>query len=144
MAQIGLSVSRSRGGLSAKIRLKTGRNGDLLGFCLTSGEANDSPHFETLLDLGPDITPRAAAGHKGYDAKANRQAISMTGILRLSRIDSCVPDAYSITSSVLARRLGGTVMFSILAVLRLMIIRNLVASWIGRSPARSPLMIRST
>jgi hypothetical protein len=36
---------------------------------LTGGEARDTPLFETLLDLGPDITPRAAVGDKGYDAK---------------------------------------------------------------------------
>ena len=30
--------------------------------------------FEVLLDLGPDITPRAAVGDKGYDSKANRTA----------------------------------------------------------------------
>jgi transposase len=57
-----------------KIHLKTDWNGGPLGFCLTGGEASDSPHFETLLDLGPDITPRAAVGDKGYDSKANRQA----------------------------------------------------------------------
>ncbi len=33
-----------------------------------------------LLDLGPDITPRAAVGDKGYDAKANRQAARARGI----------------------------------------------------------------
>jgi hypothetical protein len=27
-----------------------------------------------LLDLGPDITPRAAVGDKGYDSTANRSA----------------------------------------------------------------------
>jgi hypothetical protein len=27
-----------------------------------------------VLDLGPDITPRAVVGDKGYDAKANRSA----------------------------------------------------------------------
>ena len=43
-----------------------------LAFQLTEGEASDSRQFEILLDLGPDITPRAAVGDKGYDAKANR------------------------------------------------------------------------
>jgi transposase len=47
---------------------------------LTGGEASDSPHFETLLDLGPDITPRAAVGDKGYDSKTNRQAARARGI----------------------------------------------------------------
>jgi transposase len=45
-----------------------------LAFHLTEGEASDSPQFEILLDLGPDITPRAAVGDKGYDAKAHRTA----------------------------------------------------------------------
>ena len=34
-----------------------------------------------LLDLGPDITPRAAMGDKGYDSKANRQAARDRGII---------------------------------------------------------------
>jgi hypothetical protein len=63
-----------------KIHLKTDWNGDPLGFCLTGGEAGDSPHFETLLALGPDVTPRTAVGDKGYDAKANRQAARARGI----------------------------------------------------------------
>ena len=74
------ALGRSRGGFSTKIHLKTDWDGDPLGFCLTGGEASDSPHFETLLDLGPDITPRAAVGDKGYDSKANRQAARSRGI----------------------------------------------------------------
>jgi transposase len=45
-----------------------------LAFHLTGGEASDSRQFETLLDIGPDITPRAAVTDKGYDAEQNRQA----------------------------------------------------------------------
>jgi hypothetical protein len=41
---------------------------------MTGGEASDSPHFEMLLDLGPEITPPAVRGDKGYAAKSNRQA----------------------------------------------------------------------
>jgi len=41
---------------------------------LTGGEASDSRQFESLLDSGPDITPRAVITDKGYDAKANRSA----------------------------------------------------------------------
>jgi transposase len=74
------ALGRSRGGFSTKIHLKTDWDGDPLGFCLTGGEASDSPHFETLLDLGPDIPPRAAVGDKGYDSKANRQAARSRGI----------------------------------------------------------------
>jgi transposase len=74
------ALGHSRGRFSTKTHLKIDWNGDPLGFCLTGGEASDSPHFETLLDLGPDITPRAAVGDKGYDAKANRQAARFRGI----------------------------------------------------------------
>ena len=33
-----------------------------------------------MLDIGPDVTPRAALADKGYDAKANRQAARKRGI----------------------------------------------------------------
>jgi len=51
-----------------------------LAFDLTGGEASDSRHFEILLDIGPDITPRAVLGDKGYDARANRAAARRRGI----------------------------------------------------------------
>ena len=51
-----------------------------MAFHLTGGEASDSRNFETLLDLGPDITPRAAITDKGYDAASNRQAARDRGI----------------------------------------------------------------
>jgi transposase len=51
-----------------------------LAFQLTGGEASDSRNFEILLDLGPDITPRAAITDKGYDAKANRDGARRRGI----------------------------------------------------------------
>ena len=51
-----------------------------MAFHLTGGEASDSRNFEILLDIGPDITPRAALGDKGYDAKANRAAARRRGI----------------------------------------------------------------
>jgi transposase len=34
-----------------------------------------------LLDLGPDIKPRAAIGDKGYDSKANRALCRSRGIV---------------------------------------------------------------
>ena len=40
----------------------------------------DTIRFETLLDIGPDITPRAALGDKGYSSKANRAAARARGI----------------------------------------------------------------
>ncbi len=33
-----------------------------------------------LLDIGPDATPRAALGDKGYDSRPNRQAARSRGI----------------------------------------------------------------
>ena len=51
-----------------------------LAFHLTGGEASDSRNFEILLDLGPDIAPRAAITDKGYDAKANRDGARKRGI----------------------------------------------------------------
>jgi transposase len=51
-----------------------------LAFHLTGGEASDSRNFEILLDIGPDIPPRAVLGDKGYDAKANRAAARRRGI----------------------------------------------------------------
>lgn len=52
----------------------------VLAFHLTGGEASDSRNFEILLDLGPDINPRAALGDKGYDSKSNREAARQRGI----------------------------------------------------------------
>jgi transposase len=43
-------------------------------------EKADAPHFETLLDIGPDVKPRAAIGDKGYSSKANRTAARARGI----------------------------------------------------------------
>lgn len=34
-----------------------------------------------LLDLGPDVAPRAAIGDKGYDSKANRALCRSRGIV---------------------------------------------------------------
>jgi transposase len=68
------ALGRSRGGFSTKIPLKVDLDGRPLAFHLTEGQASDSPQFEIRLDRGPDITPRAAVGDKGYDSKANRSA----------------------------------------------------------------------
>ena len=74
------ALGRSRGGFSTKIHIKVDLDGLPLAFHLTPGQASDSRQFEILLDLGPDITPRAAVGDKGYDAKANRAAARKRGI----------------------------------------------------------------
>lgn len=74
------ALGRSRGGFSTKIHIKADPDGLPLAFHLTAGEASDSPQFEVLLDLGPDIKPRAAVGDKGYDAARNRAAARERGI----------------------------------------------------------------
>lgn len=74
------ALGRSRGGFSTKIHLKTDFDGHPIAFDLTGGEKGDAPHFPILLDLGPDIDPRAAVADKGYASKANRQAARQRGI----------------------------------------------------------------
>ena len=74
------ALGRSRGGFSTKIHLKTDFGGLPIAFHLTGGEASDSRNFETLLDIGPDLNPRAALGDKGYDSKSNRDAARRRGI----------------------------------------------------------------
>lgn len=74
------ALGRSRGGFSTKIHLKTDFGELPIAFHLTGGEASDSRNFETLLDISPDINPRAAHGDKGYDSKSNREAARRRGI----------------------------------------------------------------
>ena len=74
------ALGRSRGGFSTEIYLKTDFGGLPIAFHLTGGEASDSRNFETLLDIGPDLNPRAALGDKGYDSKSNRDAARQRGI----------------------------------------------------------------
>jgi transposase len=78
--QDGEALGRSRGGFSTKIHLKTDLDGYPIGFHLTGGEASDSRNFEVLLDLGPDVDPRAVVADKGYDAKTIREAARNRGI----------------------------------------------------------------
>jgi len=47
---------------------------------VTEGQASDSRNFEVLLEIGPDVTPRAAVGDKGYDSRSNRQMARSRGI----------------------------------------------------------------
>ena len=54
--------------------MKSDFDGHPIAFDLTGGEAADGPQFETLLDLGPDVQPRALVADKGYDSAANRAA----------------------------------------------------------------------
>jgi transposase len=78
--QQGQALGRSRGGFGTKIHLKCDRDGLPLDFHLTGGEASDSRQFETLLDIGPDVTPRAVMADKGSDAQANRDTARQRGI----------------------------------------------------------------
>jgi transposase len=78
--QEGQALGRSRGGFTTKIHAKSGASGDVIAFDLTGGEAADAPHFETLLDIGPDVQPRAAICDKGYASRANRAAARARGI----------------------------------------------------------------
>lgn len=61
-------------GFTTKIHAKADNSGDVIAFDLTRGQVADTTRFETLLDIGSDITPRAALGDKGYSSKANRAA----------------------------------------------------------------------
>ncbi len=78
--QDGQALGRSRGGFTTKIHAKSDASGAIIAFDLTGGEASDARHFDILLDIGPDIQPRAAIGDKGYASKANRAAARARGI----------------------------------------------------------------
>ena len=51
-----------------------------LAFTLTGGEQSDTRQFAPLLDIGPEIQPRAIVADNGYDAKANRDLARQRGI----------------------------------------------------------------
>jgi transposase len=74
------ALGRSRGGFPTKIHAKADASGDIIAFDLTGGEASDARHFDVLLDIGPDIQPRAVICDKGYASKANREAARERGI----------------------------------------------------------------
>ena len=79
--QQGQALGRSRGGFSTKIHLKTDCDGLPIAFDLTGGQAADGPHFETLMDIGPDVRPRAIVADKACDSAKNRQLARKTGAL---------------------------------------------------------------
>src|SRR3954451_21674188 len=72
-ARAHVSAAGSKGGRTAKLSAAPAA-------AVTPGQASDRRHFSILLDLGPDTTPRAAVGDKGYDSKANREAARSRGI----------------------------------------------------------------
>jgi hypothetical protein len=78
--QDGQALGRLGGGFTTKIHAKSDASGDIIAFDLTGGEASDARHFETLLDIGPDIRPRAAISRQGYASKANRETARARGV----------------------------------------------------------------
>jgi transposase len=68
------ALGQSRGTFSSKIHLKTDFDGLPIAFHLTGGEVSDRTQLATSLDIGPDITPRAAMTDKGCDSNSNRAA----------------------------------------------------------------------
>ena len=74
------ALGRSRGGFTTKIHAKSDASGDIIAFDLTGGEGFRRASFRILLDIGPDIQPRAVICDKGYASKANREAARARGI----------------------------------------------------------------
>ena len=72
-AKGGSRAKRSWDGFSTRIHLKTDFDGLPIAFDLTGGQAADSPHFETLIDLGPDVRSRVIVADKAYDSAKNLQ-----------------------------------------------------------------------
>lgn len=75
------ALGRSRGGFGTKIHVKCDYDGMPLDFHLTGNEASDTKQFETLIEIGPEVTPRGIIADKGYDAKANRDMARERGIV---------------------------------------------------------------
>jgi transposase len=86
------ALGRSRGGFGTKIHIKCDLDGLPLDFHLTGNEASDSRQFETLLDIGPDATPRGVITDKGYDARSNREAARSRGIVPIIPYRSTAKD----------------------------------------------------
>jgi transposase len=59
---------------------------------LTGGEVSDSTQLTTSLEIGPDIRPRAAMTDKEYDAKSNRAACRVRGVVPVIPYRSNVKD----------------------------------------------------
>ena len=76
------ALGRSRGGFSTKIILKVDLDGLPLAFHLTGGEASDCRNFEVLLDIGPDVRPRAAITDTRYDSRVLAQVNELQRNLR--------------------------------------------------------------
>ena len=75
------ALGRSRGGFGTKIHVKCDYDGIPLDFHLTGNEASDTKQFETLIEIGTKVMPRAIIADKGYDAKANHDMARKRGIV---------------------------------------------------------------
>ena len=64
-----------------KSKKKTDFDGRPIAFDLTGGEKADTAHFETLMNLGPDIVPCAVVADKGCDSRANRALARKRGMV---------------------------------------------------------------
>ncbi|WP_394009502.1 transposase [Xanthobacter versatilis] len=85
------------------MHLKTDFEGRPIAFHPTGGEAGDSRIFKLRLDLGPDITPRAAVADKGYDAKAERAIARAQGITPAIMLKSNAEDRQAFFPKALHR-----------------------------------------
>ena len=94
-----------------------------------------------------DIAGRAAGSTRSLVTHLDRWPRdfgAMQHVKRAAILTYKCPIGYSITSSASANKLGGTVMPSALAVLRLTTISNLVGCTMGRSAGFSPLRTSPT
>ena len=91
---------QAKGGFGTKIHLKTDHDGLPIAFDLIGGEASDSRHFETLMNLGPDVRPRAAVADKGYDSAANHEVARTRGaipVIPFRKNTKAVPKIFATT-----------------------------------------------
>ena len=79
---LGRSLQRA---FTTKIHAKSDAAGDIIAFDLTGGEASDARHFDILLDIGPDIQPRAVICDKAYSARPIAKRRGRAASLRSSR-----------------------------------------------------------
>lgn len=74
------ALGRSRSGFSIEIHSNPDFNGLPIAFYLMPGQASDSRLIPALLDLGPEVAPRAVVDDKGFDSEASRADPRSRGI----------------------------------------------------------------
>ena len=109
---------------------------------------------EPLPSISAEMRKQAEADQKDIkkQLKHAQQQLDLTNVLRCHEASLCAAtrpmhrskNRYSITSSAVASRVGGTVRPNALAVLRLITNSNLVGCSTGRSDGFAPLRILST